>query len=559
MMKLSLGMLLAASLCLAVHWALPAAEVPSSTSARLPFFAFQNGLPEPPLQSAVLLKELGYDGLSASGYEVAPLITALKANNLKLYNTYLTLELDAATNVLTEPRRQLVDALQGTDTALWIALIKVTQDGKTILTSAPDGDAVALARLREILAYAEPRGIKIALYPHTGFWLERFEDAVRLTDKLNHPDVGTTFNLCHWLKVEGNRDPLPVLKAALPRLFFVSINGADTGDTRTHDWDRLIQALDRGSYDVGTLIHQLQTLGYTGPVGLQCYNLKGDSRENLTRSMSAWKRMFEGNQTESSAEKTETAITVVTNLAYKAEPSLTDYEVERCKLDLYLPQPTAGFATLVWFHGGALKTGNKEEEFSVRIARCFAQLGIAVAMVNYRLSPKTLHPGYVEDATAAFAWVHRHIAQYGGDSHKVFVGGHSAGGYLTYMIGLDGRFLQRHGLKTSAIAGLIPVGGQTMTHYTLREERGLNKDTIITDEAAPIHHLRKDTPPLLVLHAERDMAARMEENQYLVAALRAAGNDVTVRTPVGAWVRNVGEKGGDGRTVEPMIKQLDQP
>ena len=267
-----------------------AAEMVAPALARQPFFAFQNCLTLPPAELAATLKELDYDGLSASGYDVTPLLKQLHAHGLKLYNTYLTPHFDAATNALTEPVRKLIDDLQGSGAAIWIAPMKVTQGGKAFTQSSPDGDEVALARLREIADYAEPRGVKIALYPHTGFWLERVKDGVRLASKLDRPGVGTTFNLCHWLKVEGDRDPVPVLQAALPRLFFVSINGADTGNTQKQDWDQLIQTLDCGSYDVGALVRRLREIGYSGPVGLQCYNLKGDPKENLQRSIATWRK-----------------------------------------------------------------------------------------------------------------------------------------------------------------------------------------------------------------------------------------------------------------------------
>lgn len=269
---------------------LRAAETAAVMPARQPFFAFENCLKLPPAELAATLKELGYDGLSASGYGVAPVIHELQAHRLKLYNTYLTPQFDAATNALTAPLRQLIDDLQGTGGALWIAPVKVTRDGQAFPISSPAGDAVALARLREIADYAGPRGVQIALYPHAGFWAERVEDGLRLTDQLDRPGVGVTFNLCHWLKVEGDRDPLPVLKKALPRLFFVSINGADRGDTRKMDWRQLIQTLDRGSYDVGGFVRRLREIGYTGPVGLQGYNLQGDQKENLRRSLAAWRK-----------------------------------------------------------------------------------------------------------------------------------------------------------------------------------------------------------------------------------------------------------------------------
>ena len=268
-----------------------ATNAPVSTATQHSFFAFQNGLKGTPAQMAATLQELGYDGLSSEGFEMLPLIKELQARNLKLYNTYLTLEFDAATNGLTEPLRKLIDDLHGSGAALWIAVTKVTRDGKAFPNSSPEGDSIAMARLGEIADYAEPRGVKIALYPHTWSWLERVGDAVRLADKMNRPGVGATFNLCHWLKVEGDVDPLPTLKAALPRLYFVSINGADNGDTREQDWDRLIQTLDRGSYDVNRFLRQLRTLGYTGPVGLQCYNVKGDPKDNLARSIPAWRKM----------------------------------------------------------------------------------------------------------------------------------------------------------------------------------------------------------------------------------------------------------------------------
>jgi arylsulfatase A-like enzyme/sugar phosphate isomerase/epimerase len=286
-MKLICLIPLCALLARPVH----SAESTASASARQPFFAFQNCLSLPPAELAATLKDFGYDGLSASGYNMAPLVKELHARGLKLFNTYLTPTFDAATNALTEPLRTLIDELQGTGAALWIAPQKVTKDGKAFATSSPDGDEVALARLREIADYAEPRGVKIALYPHTWFWLERVEDGVRLANKLNRPGVGATFNLCHWLKVEGDRDPVPVLKAALSRLFFVSINGADQGDTQKQDWNQLIQTLDRGSYNVGGFVRQLRAIGYKGPVGLQGYNLKGDQKENLQRSMAAWRRI----------------------------------------------------------------------------------------------------------------------------------------------------------------------------------------------------------------------------------------------------------------------------
>lgn len=217
-------------------------------------------------------------------------------------------------------------------------------------------------------------------------------------------------------------------------------------------------------------------------------------------------------------------VEVVSGLAYKGGEGLSDHETERCKLDLYLPAGAKAFPTLVWFHGGGLTAGERDKKETVGIARGLASCGLAVASVGYRLSPKVEFPSYVRDAAASFAWVKAHIAGHGGDPDRVFIGGHSAGGYLALMVALDPRYLRECGLERSAIAGAIPISGQTMTHYTVRKERGLGKYTITADQAAPVYHAKKDTPPMLVLYADRDMPAREAENEYLVEILKATGN-----------------------------------
>jgi acetyl esterase/lipase len=116
------------------------------------------------------------------------------------------------------------------------------------------------------------------------------------------------------------------------------------------------------------------------------------------------------------------------------------------------------------------------------------------------------------------------IQHHGGDKSKVFVGGHSAGGYLALMRGADNRYLANAGVDANTVAGFIPVSGQTMTHYTVREERGLGKNNVTADEAAPVYFIRAESSPFLVLYADHDLPARAEENALFVAFMRGAGN-----------------------------------
>jgi acetyl esterase/lipase len=196
---------------------------------------------------------------------------------------------------------------------------------------------------------------------------------------------------------------------------------------------------------------------------------------------------------------------------------------ERCVLDLYYPENTADFITVVWFHGGGLTAG---ERF---IPEVLKEQGIAVIAVNYRLYPKVKCPAYIEDAAAAIAWVFRNIESYGGSTKKIIVSGHSAGGYLTLMAGLDKRWLSKYNIDADSIACLVPFSGHTITHKAIREERGISDKQPIVDEYAPLFHVRANAPPLHLITGDREleMLGRYEENAYLWRMMKVAGHQET--------------------------------
>jgi acetyl esterase/lipase len=209
---------------------------------------------------------------------------------------------------------------------------------------------------------------------------------------------------------------------------------------------------------------------------------------------------------------------------YEDEVKLEDdYINERCRLDLYYPTNREDYPTIVWFHGGGLRAGNRF------VPQELKEQGFAVAAVNYRLFPKVKCPAYIEDAAASVAWVMKHIAEYGGSTEKVFVSGHSAGGYLTSMVGLDKRWLAKHGVDADDLAGLIPYSGHTITHFTVREERGIPREQPIVDELAPLYHVRADAPPIVFITGDREMEmlGRYEENAYMARMMKGAGHEAT--------------------------------
>ncbi|NLY02538.1 MAG: sugar phosphate isomerase/epimerase [Rhodopirellula sp.] len=250
-----------------------------------PFFVLGNGVQGPayptPESQAALLKELGYDGIGPSGVEGVPeMLKAFDDEGLKVYALYVGANVDTDQPKYDPKLKDAIAALKGHGTYVWL-YIRSRQHAP----SSTGGDRQAVKIVREVAEMAEQAGVKVALYPHVGFYVARVEDAVRIADQVDRPSVGVTFNLCHWLKQDGPTGMDERLQLALPRLFLVTINGADPEG----NWDRIIQTLDRGTFDVYGLLKILKRLGYTGPIGLQCYAIPGDKRDNLVRSMQAWK------------------------------------------------------------------------------------------------------------------------------------------------------------------------------------------------------------------------------------------------------------------------------
>ena len=201
------------------------------------------------------------------------------------------------------------------------------------------------------------------------------------------------------------------------------------------------------------------------------------------------------------------------------------YAQERCKLDVYYPTDLQDCPVVVWFHGGGLTGGNKF------IPEELKNSGLVVVAVNYRLMPRASIEQCIDDAAAAVAWTFSNIGRYNGSTQKIFVSGHSAGGYLTDMIGLDKHWLAKYNVDADRIAGLVPYSGQVITHFALRERRGMQPTQPLIDEFAPLYHIRPDAPPIVIISADREqeLYGRYEETAYFWRMLKLVGHpDVTI-------------------------------
>jgi len=169
------------------------------------------------------------------------------------------------------------------------------------------------------------------------------------------------------------------------------------------------------------------------------------------------------------------------------------------------------------------------------IGRFYASQGIGVAVINYRLQPKVTWREQAEDVAHAALWVHSHLGIYGGDTGRLFIGGHSAGAHLAARVALDEKYLQKLGLSPSIFSGAIAVSGagldlsdkQTyelgakLRHYEMRFRCGDPTENW-KYEGSPVACIGTATgaPPFLILYAEGESQALQRQSRILHETLQ---------------------------------------
>ncbi|MCF6332462.1 MAG: sugar phosphate isomerase/epimerase [Draconibacterium sp.] len=254
------------------------------------FYAFNNAvrLPNTPVgmdAQAVLIKKIGFDGLSGhTNDDYFARRKSLDKVGLEMPEIYWGMTLtDEGEIEYKEGIKEIIKDSKDRD--LLVALFLIAEKYKDNKT---EGDKIVAREIKELADFAAPFKVKIAIYPHANNFCETSAHSVKLAKLINRKNVGVIFNTCHLLKVEGEKGWQSKVLKALPFLYMVSINGADSGDTKNMGWDQLIQPLGEGSFDTYKLVKFLKDNGYKGKFGLQCYNIKQDCEAVLTKSMKTW-------------------------------------------------------------------------------------------------------------------------------------------------------------------------------------------------------------------------------------------------------------------------------
>ena len=253
-----------------------------TAQARPEFFVFDNGVGRgswTPEQQARTLKELGYDGISynyTTPEDLAKWQQAFGAVGLKIYGLYVHTSVDAPAPYDAR-LPEAIRLLKNTPTVLWITVQKPKTPG--------DHEARAVQIVQQVADLAREHGVRVALYGHAGFLVEHARDSARIVAQAGRPNLGATINLCHEYMSGAGQDLEASVSAVAPKATRVSINGADLA-SKTY-----ITRLDQGDVDLVAYLVKLRRAGYDGPIGLQAYNVPGDTRENLAANIATWRRI----------------------------------------------------------------------------------------------------------------------------------------------------------------------------------------------------------------------------------------------------------------------------
>lgn len=200
------------------------------------------------------------------------------------------------------------------------------------------------------------------------------------------------------------------------------------------------------------------------------------------------------------------------------------YNAQGQKLDVNLPEGGAK-AAFVYFHGGGLESGSKDKNAPYN--KYLADRGIAVVDVNYRMYPEAKCPDFIEDAADAVRWAVDRMPLYAG-TDKIFVGGSSAGGYLSMMLCFDKKYLAARGIDADALSGYVHDAGQPTTHFNVLRERNVDSRRLIADEFAPIYHIGaygNACAPMTFIVSDNDMENRFEQTMLVLSTLKHFGYD----------------------------------
>jgi len=235
-----------------------------------------------------LVKNAGFDGIEINQIESFDgMKSALDQFQFKGSYFYVKLQLGEPIDNRLE---NAIHKLKGTHT---IIAPYILADNLRFKPNSIEGDSEAVRLLQIISMWSKKAGLQVAIYPHFSFYVERTDHALQLAQKINRKNVGLSFNLCHWLATTNLTERTQLkshLKELNPYLKMMTICGAnDIISEKKAIFDDYILPLGTGNFDTYDLVkYMVKTIKFKNPIGIQCYNIKGNKPQLIINTMTVW-------------------------------------------------------------------------------------------------------------------------------------------------------------------------------------------------------------------------------------------------------------------------------
>jgi len=199
------------------------------------------------------------------------------------------------------------------------------------------------------------------------------------------------------------------------------------------------------------------------------------------------------------------------------------------RLDVYLPTtPQSSLPVFCFLPGGAWINGCKE--WLAFMAPAITRAPAVFVALSYRHAPAAKFPAQLDDTIDGLAWVHRNIVRWGGNTERVYLGGHSAGGHLAALATLRRDALAARDLPSDFIRACLPISApfDLASDDPMRRQKvaAFLEDPEDVTAASPIAHVKGNGTPFIITYGTEDLPEVVPQATQMIAALKSAGTSV---------------------------------
>lgn len=210
-----------------------------------------------------------------------------------------------------------------------------------------------------------------------------------------------------------------------------------------------------------------------------------------------------------------------TGIAYGSHP--------RQLLDIYRPRGKHDRARVIVFLYGGRWTSGTRHDYPL-LARSFTSRGWVVVVPDYRLHPEVRFPAWIEDGAKVVRWTVGNITAFGGDTTRIFVAGHSAGGHTAALLALDETYLRAAGVGPDLVRGFVSIAGPVETTWTDPDVQAAMGPSAGWAATYPATFIDGSERPLLFLHGTDDRTVSYLNSVRLAARVSERGGCARVKT-----------------------------